>query len=224
VDIFTRSRSSDVGSLTDKVGAGAAFSSLNATDHDSCIELIKNSAFTSFRTFTDILKESRLALEPFYLVMEEIPLWFCSDAKNGYKGGASIAKRPQVETMFDKLWGKAGTAAVFVYVLNHYEAMFNASNQQTARDLESCRDQGYDRRFRFDVWYKLAKVLIVDWKTTTLWNDWADVLEESEKRGIKVIQNVNIVLRSRKRQVERRSNWWSLSLDSLAERSPCDGS
>jgi hypothetical protein len=123
---------------------------------------------TNFRSFQDIISASGSSLDRFYKVMEQIPLWFTLDARKGYKGGGSMAQRPKVDTMLEKLFGFHGSAAIHLYVMKHLHEMYHISPNVPT---EGAKDAGL---FNYPVWWRLGYTLFVKWDVAPLDESFVD--------------------------------------------------
>ena len=137
--------------FTPKDGEQHVFNGLNVSQRKEVMARAKRGRRTEYRTFLDLMAECRPALDQFYVVVEQIPIWFNAQAEKGYTGGTSIANRPRVETFLTNLFGEAGNAAIHLYVLYHYSTMFQKENGETL-----CGSAEYLERFQYDVWWDLT--------------------------------------------------------------------
>ena len=74
------------------------FPGLSGTQRQEVLGKAKEMRKTDYRTFQHLINECRPDLDQFYVVMEQIPIWFSATAEKGYNGSTSIANRPRVET------------------------------------------------------------------------------------------------------------------------------
>ena len=128
---------------------------------------------TKYRTFLDLMSECRPALHQFYVVIEQIPIWFNAQAEKGYGGGTTISNRPRVETFLKDLFGESGNAAIHLYVLHHYATMFQKQNRETV-----CGSADYLRQFKYDIWWDLGYILLGKWKAICRWDEYVSSIEK----------------------------------------------
>jgi hypothetical protein len=119
-----------------------------------------------FRSFKNIAQQARNTLLRFYNIIEQIPIWFDPDATRGYSGGTSLMSRPRVETILAAKFGIAGYAAIMIYVLVHWDVMFEVGKNVT------CDDPSYPQRFKYSVWYDLAKLFFERWKVQPIFQHY----------------------------------------------------
>ena len=70
------------------------FPGLSGTQRQEVLGKAKEMRKTDYRTFQHLINECRPDLDQFYVVMEQIPIWFSATAEKGYNGGTSIANPP----------------------------------------------------------------------------------------------------------------------------------
>jgi hypothetical protein len=119
-----------------------------------------------FRSFKSIGQQARNTLLRFYNVIEQIPIWFDPDAAKGYSGGTSLVSRPRVETILATKFGIAGYATIMLYVLAHWDVIYEVGNNV------SCDDLSYPQRFKYGVWYDLAKLFFERWRVQPIFQHY----------------------------------------------------
>ena len=86
--------------------------------------------------------------------MEQIPLWFNSQASQGYRGGTSIKNRVKTEDLIESVLDAGAYASIFFHVYHHWPAMFHIG--QTVKPGQ----KGYEDRFSYAVWWELADTIL----------------------------------------------------------------
>jgi hypothetical protein len=119
-----------------------------------------------FRTFSDICGTQRLFLQDFYNISEQIACWYSSSARLGYEGGTAMRNRSRTEEVFCDLFGDHGSAAIMLYIMRYY-----AQLKATGKGLTIDHPEYIDR-FKDEVWFKLAKTLMLDWHRKPLESIW----------------------------------------------------
>ena len=132
-----------------------------------------------FRSFKTIAQQSRNTLLRFYNVIEQIPVWFDADATKGYSGGTALVNRPRVETILAAKFGIAGYAAIMIYVLAHWDLMY-----EVGKNI-SCDDASYPQRFRYSVWYDLAKLFFERWKVPCIFQHYVVLFKSIKTLKVK---------------------------------------
>src|SRR5437773_678734 len=124
------------------------------------------------------MSECRPALDQFYIVIEQIPVWFYSQAEKGYTGGTTIANRPRVETFLKALFGEAGNTVIHLYILHHYSTMFQKEKGETV-----CESPDYTERFKYDGWWDLGYILLSKWKGKARWDEYLGAIGEYKNKN-----------------------------------------
>lgn len=152
------------------------FPGLSGTQRQEVLGKAREMRKTDYRTFQHLINECRPDLDQFYVVMEQIPIWFSATAEKGYNGGTSIANRPRVETTLKSIFDDAGNYAIHLYVLHHYAAMFQKENGDSM-----CISPDYPDRFEYDVWWDLGYTLLSKWKGPCRWESYLTAIHNYRK-------------------------------------------
>jgi hypothetical protein len=87
-----------------------------------------------FHSFKSIAQQVWNTLLWFYNIIEQIPIWFDLDATRGYSGGTSLVSHPRVETILAAKFGITSYATIMIYVLVHWDIMFEVGTNVTCDD------------------------------------------------------------------------------------------
>ena len=71
--------------FANKEGESQVFPGLNSVQRKEILTHTKEMRKINYHTFLDLMSECRLALDQFYIVIEQIPAWFNSGGKGLYR-------------------------------------------------------------------------------------------------------------------------------------------
>ena len=124
-----------------------------------------------YLTFSDVMNQQRPCLDEFYVVVEQIACWFSMKARTGYDGGGTIVNRNRTDRTLRECFGESGYAAIMLYCFEHYSTMHEVSQGIEVDDIK------YAKRFRTDVWFRLAKTLFSRSKKPPIEEGWIKAMK-----------------------------------------------
>ena len=120
----------------------------------------------ALRSIQSLNTGTKNSLEHFYHVMEHVPYLYDPAARDGYKGGKSIHKRPRVEVSLRQKFGERGYYAIAFYCMANWRQMKTVSTFRPHEALGTTRDKEamYLDQFKHQSWFQLLWCLIKQWK------------------------------------------------------------
>jgi hypothetical protein len=135
--------------------------------HKSFVSMTKRRR--GLRSFQSLNTGTKNSLEHFYHVMEHVPYLFDAAAREGYKGGRAINKRPRVETSLVNKFGKRGYYVIAFYCICNWRHMktvsvFRPHEALSANSKE--KEKLYLSQFHYRCWFQLFWCIMKQWRMT----------------------------------------------------------